>query len=58
MVLRRGANASRLRVSANAQLVAPYHVAIDRVAERFLGKRAIGTTSRGIGQRTRIRFPV
>lgn len=45
----RGAKASRLRVSANAQLVAPYHVAIDRVAERFLGKRAIGTTGRGIG---------
>lgn len=45
----RGCNASRLRVSANAQLVAPYHVAIDRVAERFLGKRAIGTTGRGIG---------
>ena len=45
----RGANASRLRVSANAQLVAPYHVAMDRVAERFLGKRAIGTTGRGIG---------
>ena len=45
----RGANASRLRVSANAQLVAPYHIAIDRVAERFLGKRAIGTTGRGIG---------
>ena len=45
----RGANASRLRVSANAQLVAPYHVAIDRVAERFLGQRAIGTTGRGIG---------
>lgn len=45
----RGANASRLKVSANAQLVAPYHVAIDRVAERFLGKRAIGTTGRGIG---------
>ncbi|PZO98923.1 MAG: adenylosuccinate synthase, partial [Corynebacterium urealyticum] len=35
--------------SANAQLVAPYHVAIDRVSERFLGKRAIGTTGRGIG---------
>ena len=45
----RGADVSNLRVSANAQLVAPYHVAIDRVAERFLGKRAIGTTGRGIG---------
>lgn len=45
----RGANASRVRVSANAQLVAPYHIAIDRVTERFLGGRAIGTTGRGIG---------
>lgn len=45
----RGANASRLKVSANAQFVAPYHQVIDRVTERFLGKRAIGTTGRGIG---------
>lgn len=45
----RGAHASRLRISTNAHLVAPYHIAIDRVAERFLGKRAIGTTGRGIG---------
>ncbi|MGO1992600.1 MAG: adenylosuccinate synthase [Corynebacterium sp.] len=45
----RGADASRLRVSANAQLVAPYHQVLDKVSERFLGKRAIGTTGRGIG---------
>lgn len=45
----RGANASRLKVSANAHLVAPYHQILDRVQERFLGKRAIGTTGRGIG---------
>ncbi|WP_175934409.1 adenylosuccinate synthase [Corynebacterium sp. Marseille-P4321] len=45
----RGANASRLRVSSNAHLVAPYHQTLDRVQERFLGKRAIGTTGRGIG---------
>jgi adenylosuccinate synthase len=45
----RGANASRLKVSANAQLVAPYHQTLDKVTERFLGKRAIGTTGRGIG---------
>lgn len=45
----RGANASRLKVSANAHLVAPYHQTLDRVQERFLGKRAIGTTGRGIG---------
>ncbi|MCZ9309689.1 adenylosuccinate synthase [Corynebacterium uberis] len=45
----RGADASRLRISANAHLVAPYHQVLDRVQERFLGKRAIGTTGRGIG---------
>ena len=45
----RGANASRLKISANAHMVAPYHQQLDRVQERFLGKRAIGTTGRGIG---------
>ena len=45
----RGANASRLKISANAHLVAPYHQQLDRVQERFLGKHAIGTTGRGIG---------
>ncbi|WIK85088.1 adenylosuccinate synthase [Pseudoglutamicibacter albus] len=45
----RGADTSRLRVSANAHLVAPYHQTLDKVTERFLGKRAIGTTGRGIG---------
>ncbi len=45
----RGGDASRLRVSANAHLVAPYHQTLDKVTERFLGKRAIGTTGRGIG---------
>ncbi|MDH5152984.1 adenylosuccinate synthase [Kocuria palustris] len=45
----RGADTSKLRVSANAHLVAPYHQTLDQVTERFLGKRAIGTTGRGIG---------
>ena len=45
----RGANASRLKISANAHLVAPYHQTLDRVQERFLGKRAIGPPGRGIG---------
>ncbi|WP_144790105.1 adenylosuccinate synthase [Kocuria palustris] len=45
----RGADTSRLRISANAHLVAPYHQTLDQVTERFLGKRAIGTTGRGIG---------
>ncbi|GAA1154934.1 adenylosuccinate synthase [Nesterenkonia sandarakina] len=45
----RGADTSRLKISANAHLVAPYHQTMDKVTERFLGKRAIGTTGRGIG---------
>lgn len=45
----RGADTSRLRISANAHLVAPFHQVMDKVTERFLGKRAIGTTGRGIG---------
>ncbi|WP_144938685.1 adenylosuccinate synthase [Rothia kristinae] len=45
----RGADTSRLRISANAHLVAPFHQTMDKVTERFLGKRAIGTTGRGIG---------
>ncbi|MFT4246066.1 MAG: adenylosuccinate synthase [Micrococcaceae bacterium] len=45
----RGADTSKLKISANAHLIAPYHQIIDKVTERFLGKRAIGTTGRGIG---------
>lgn len=45
----RGVDTSRLRISANAHVVAPYHQTLDKVTERFLGKRAIGTTGRGIG---------
>ncbi len=45
----RGADTSKPRISANAHLVAPYHQTLDKVTERFLGKRAIGTTGRGIG---------
>ncbi|MDQ4103259.1 MAG: adenylosuccinate synthase [Actinomycetota bacterium] len=39
----------RLLISADAHLIMPYHVAIDRVTERYLGKAKIGTTGRGIG---------
>ncbi|WP_058234804.1 adenylosuccinate synthase [Devriesea agamarum] len=48
-LIARGLDARRLRISANAHLVAPYHQTMDKVTERFLGKRAIGTTGRGIG---------
>jgi adenylosuccinate synthase len=45
----RGIDTSRLLVSANAHLIMPYHLELDRVTERFLGKHRLGTTRRGIG---------
>ena len=45
----RGVDTSRLLISANAHLIMPYHRALDKVSERFLGKGKIGTTGRGIG---------
>src|SRR5699024_11733817 len=45
----RGHDTSHLRISADAHLVAPYHQTLDKVTERVLGKRAIGTTGRGLG---------
>ncbi|WP_116244598.1 adenylosuccinate synthase [Nocardiopsis sp. FIRDI 009] len=45
----RGVDTSRLLISANAHLIMPYHRALDKVSERFLGKSRIGTTGRGIG---------
>ena len=48
-LIEKGVDVSKLRISANAHIITPYHVTIDKVSERFLGKRAIGTTGRGIG---------
>ena len=45
----RGIDTSRLVISANAHLITPYHVTLDKVTERFLGKAKLGTTGRGIG---------
>ncbi|HRL49569.1 MAG TPA: adenylosuccinate synthetase, partial [Propioniciclava sp.] len=45
----RGIDTSRLVISANAHIIAPYHKVLDKVTERFLGKRKIGTTGRGVG---------
>ncbi|TXN28641.1 adenylosuccinate synthase [Lacisediminihabitans profunda] len=45
----RGVDVSRLRVSANAHIITHYHRTLDKVTERFLGKKQIGTTGRGIG---------
>lgn len=48
-LIAKGVDVSKLKVSANAHVITPYHVTVDKVGERFLGKRAIGTTGRGIG---------
>ena len=45
----RGVDVSRLLVSANAHVITQYHRTLDKVTERFLGQRQIGTTGRGIG---------
>lgn len=45
----RGVDTSRLKISGNAHLIMPYHLDLDRVTERRLGKNRLGTTKRGIG---------
>ena len=45
----RGVDVTKLLVSANAHVITQYHRTLDKVTERFLGKRQIGTTGRGIG---------
>jgi adenylosuccinate synthase len=45
----RGVSCERLLISANAHLIMPYHRALDKVSERYLGSNRIGTTGRGIG---------
>ena len=45
----RGVDTSKLLISANAHVITPYNRVLDRVTERFLGSRKLGTTGRGIG---------
>jgi adenylosuccinate synthase len=45
----RGVSCERLLISANAHLIMPHQVALDKVTERYLGQARIGTTGRGIG---------
>jgi adenylosuccinate synthase len=45
----RGVDTSKLLISANAHVIPPYNRVMDKVTERFLGKRKLGTTGRGIG---------
>jgi adenylosuccinate synthase len=44
-----GVDPSGLVVSGNCHMIMPYHLELERVTERFLGKNALGTTKRGIG---------
>lgn len=44
-----GLDVSRLVLSLNAHLIMPYHLELEKVTQRFLGKNALGTTKRGIG---------
>jgi len=46
---KRGVDTSLLKVSASAHVIASYNRTLDKVTERFLGSRRLGTTGRGIG---------
>ena len=45
----RGIDTSGLKISGNAHVIMPYHLELDKVTERFLGRNRLGTTKRGIG---------
>ncbi|CAN5158125.1 adenylosuccinate synthase [soil metagenome] len=49
MLSARGVDPTRLQLSGNAHLILPYHQELDRLIERRLGTRKLGTTKRGIG---------
>ncbi|MDQ3067664.1 MAG: adenylosuccinate synthase [Actinomycetota bacterium] len=46
---KRGISSAPLKISGNAHLIMPWHIAIDGAGEKRLGKLQIGTTRRGIG---------
>ncbi len=45
----RGLSTEPLKLSGNAHLIMPWHIALDGAGEKRLGKLQIGTTRRGIG---------
>ncbi len=49
MLASRGIDTAKVRVSRNAHVIMPYHVALDRAMEVRLGGEKVGTTNRGIG---------
>ena len=44
-----GIDTSRLRISSNAHIIPSYNKIMDKLSERGMGDRLIGTTGRGIG---------
>jgi adenylosuccinate synthase len=49
MLMSRGIDVSRVRVSRSAHVIMPYHVALDQANEARLGGAKVGTTGRGVG---------
>ncbi len=49
MLTSRGIDIGKVRVSRNAHVIMPYHIALDRGTEARLGGEKVGTTNRGIG---------
>ena len=49
MLAERGIDTSKVKVSRNAHVIMPYHVALDRAMEIRLDGEKVGTTNRGIG---------
>ena len=49
MLTARGISTDNVRVSRNAHVIMPYHVALDRAMEARLDGEKVGTTNRGIG---------
>ena len=45
----RGVTCENLKISGNAHVVLPYHRLLDELEEKRKGKKALGTTGRGIG---------
>jgi len=49
MLKKSGINGNRLYISEKAHVIMPYHYILDGLEEEAKGKKAIGTTRRGIG---------
>ncbi|HJX03242.1 MAG TPA: adenylosuccinate synthase [Dehalococcoidia bacterium] len=46
---KKGIDTSKLLISDRAHIIMPYHTLLDRLEEERIGKKAIGTTLKGIG---------